>query len=445
MPKGRECWHETIPERDLAAAVQAFHEGAGPRKIMRILHARGHDHLNEGIIGNCFSRARHHGDRGDTGEQKVLREERLGKIADLLQRSGIDPEDVGKVQSIRLSEWQGLTKDADGEAQKHDLAGSSVILAPTWDEGPRWPPVQPAAPTTIEAASVPKRRSRRRWRTAVVLPDPQIGYRRDPDTGDLDPLHDRQAIDAAFRIMRVVEPDEVVWLGDYLDLPMFGRFTQEAAFANTAQATIDEGHRIAARARATAPNARHRMLEGNHDVRLQKFIRKNALAAFGLRRADTPESWPALSVPSLLRLDDLNIEYLAGYPANELWLNDNLRCVHGLKVRSASSTAAAVIDDERVSTLFGHVHRIELMHRTRHVRRGPKTTFAATPGCLCRIDGAVPSTKSGVDLMGRPITSWENWQHGCAVVTFQPGDGRFSLELVPIHDGKAVFRGEPLR
>jgi hypothetical protein len=186
------------------------------------------------------------------------------------------------------------------------------------------------------------------------------------------------------------------------------------------------------------------LLEGNHDRRLQKAIVRNALAAFGIRRADKPDEWPVLSVPYLLRTEDLGVEYVGGYPAGIYWLNDRLACIHGHKVRSAGNTAAAVVDDERISTLFGHVHRIELQHRTRRVRDGHRTSLAASPGCLCRIDGTVPGVKGSTDPMGRAIATAENWQHGCAVLTYQEDDGPFSLELVPIFDGVVIFRGEPL-
>ena len=46
--------------------------------------------------------------------------------------------------------------------------------------------------------------------------------------------------------------------------------------------------------------------------------------------------------------------------------------------------------------------------------------------------------------MGRPVAALEDWQQGVAVVTFKEGDGPFHVELVPIHDGEALFRGRLL-
>ena len=44
--------------------------------------------------------------------KEELAKSRLGKIADLLERSGIEPEEIGTVEKVRISEWQGLTKNS---------------------------------------------------------------------------------------------------------------------------------------------------------------------------------------------------------------------------------------------------------------------------------------------------------------------------------------------
>lgn len=168
----------------------------------------------------------------------------------------------------------------------------------------------------------------------------------------------------------------------------------------------------------------------------------NAAAAFGIKIAGAPDSWPVMSVPHLLRLDELDVEYVGGYPAGAYWINDRLQCIHGLKVRSSGSTAKIVSDDERVSTIFGHVHRIEMHYKTVRVRNGGRTNFAFTPGCLCRIDGAVPSTKGSTDVHGRPVLSYEDWQQGLAVVHYNEGDSPFAIEPIYIDHGRAIFRGK---
>jgi metallophosphoesterase superfamily enzyme len=368
----------------------------------------------------------------------------IGKLADVLAKQGIAPEDIGRVHRLSLGTWQGFYANRDGEGHTTvDLERAGIVLSPKWAEGPEWPVVQQAAPCRV-APSKLRPRTPDGWERAAILPDIQFGYRllRDDDGSPyLDPFHDEQALAVALAVTRVIRPDKVIILGDGFDFAGQSKFVQEQAWASTTQASIDRGHRFLAELRAVAPHAQIVFLEGNHDLRLARSIQINAAASHGLQQANMPASWPVLTVPHLCRFDELGVEYVSGYPAGRFWVNDNLCCIHGHKVRSSGSTAAAVIDDERVSTIFGHIHRLELQHKTRHTRAGAKQSFAASPGCLCRIDGAVPSAKGGVDLLGRPLVSYENWQQGMAVVTYEPGDGRFGLELVPIHFGRAVFRG----
>lgn len=438
MPKGKGCTFCTLPADVQAPLLAAWRDGASYTRLAQLAGDLGHQ-LPVGVLQHCPIRSGHHAK--DRPGEHVTRD-RLGRIADLLERSGIAADDIGQVKSVRLSEWEGLTKNTEtGEAEVTPLSGASIVLTPAWADGPKWQPVDRAAQTLPPP---PKPRpSKRKLRTAVILPDVQIGFRRDIITAELDPFHDEQAMAAALRVVQAADPDVVINLGDFLDFASFGTFELEAGFALTVQPAIDRAHRFLCEVAQAAPRAKQVLLEGNHDRRLQKTITKNALAAFGLRRAQAPDEWPLLSIPYLLRLEELDVEYVPGYPANIWWINDRIAAIHGHKVRSSGSTAAAVVDD-RISLLFGHVHRQEWQAKTLRVRDGHRVSLAASPGCLCRIDGAVPSAKGSTDPLGRPVPAVENWQHGCAVVTYEPGDGPFALELVSIFDGQVTFRGSVL-
>jgi len=359
----------------------------------------------------------------------------LGRIADLLERNGIDIEEVGRVQRVSL--YQSLTKNDEGEAEIHDLVG--VQLSPAWEDGPAWPVIQQGPQFKLPPA--PKRpRPEQSWKTAVVLPDIQCGYFRLHDDS-LESTHDEQAIEIALQILRDTRPDVVVLVGDNLDFPEFGKYLVTAPFQRTTQAAIDRATKLCAELRANAPEARIVWIAGNHEERLPRNIAANASAAFGLRRGNTPESWPVLSVPFLCRFDDYGIEYLPGYPASSFWINERLRVIHGDRHTSNGATATKYLNKEKVSVLYGHIHRREWLEMTRQDHDGPRTVLAASPGCLARIDGAVPSTKGGTDLDGRPITRFEDWQQGLCVVDYEEGDGSFWLEMVPIREGKARWRG----
>jgi predicted phosphodiesterase len=279
------------------------------------------------------------------------------------------------------------------------------------------------------------------YETCVVLPDMQIGYFR-ARSGELESTHDEEAIDLAFTIVKNLNPDLVVLVGDNLDLPEFGKYRLSSAYALTTQASIDRATVLCAQLRTIAPNARIVWLAGNHEERLVNFVLDNAKAAFGIKRGISPDSWPVLSVPYLCRFDDYGVDYVPGYPAGQFWINQRLRVIHGTKVRSNGSTAHAYLNTEKSSVLYGHIHRREWAERSRDDFDGPKTIMAASPGTLAKCNGTVPSTKGSIDLDGRPMTIVEDWQQGIGVVTYQPGEGNFFYEQVPFHNGAAFFRGK---
>ena len=304
-------------------------------------------------------------------------------------------------------------------------------------------PVQPPLPTQVNykcSHKAPKRSTDDR--VAVILPDMQVGFRL-YENGKLDPFHDEKAIRIALQVLEDTKPDLVVLLGDNLDLPdLTLKYAIQPEFQRTTQASIDYLYTLLAKIRGICGNKTEIVfLAGNHDFRLEKLLVENAKSLLGLKRAEpTPEDWPVLSVPYLLRLDELDVTYVDGYPANRHYISGKLQAVHGTKVRSNGSTAKAVVNDlDGVSTIFGHVHRQEQSFRTLHTPKGPVTLMAASPGCLCRIDGAVPSVKGGT-VNGRPVLAYENWQQGLAVVDYSQRSGEFDYSPILIRQTTKAYR-----
>lgn len=363
----------------------------------------------------------------------------LGKLADLFDRQGIDVDEIGKIQRISL--YQSLTKNEEGEAEVHDLTGVQFQFSPKWESGPEWPTVQqgpaiklPASKTTSKEATA--------FKQDVIVPDMQIGYYTNRN-GELEPTHDEKATQIALAVIRDVQPARIVCVGDNLDLPEMGKYLTTPAYQRTTQAAIDRATTFCAEMRAAAPDAKIVWLAGNHEERMPKYLLMNAAAAYGLRKGNTPDSWPVLSIPYLCRMDEFGVEYRPGYPASDFWINEKLRVIHGDRVKSSGSTAHVYLNNEKTSVIYGHIHRIETAFKTREDYEGPKTIMAASPGCLARIDGAIPSTKGGVDLDGRPLTRHENWQQGLGVVTYEEdGNHRFTYDVIPIYNGWAIYRGK---
>ena len=363
----------------------------------------------------------------------------LGKLADLFARQGIDVDEIGQIQRVSL--YQSLTKNEEGEAEIHDLAGVQFKFSPKWESGPEWPVVQQGPAIKLPTPKVTKKKATG-FKTCVVPPDIQIGYYRNRE-GNLEATHDEKALDICIKVVEDLQPEVIALVGDNLDLPEMGKYVTYPAYAQTTQASIDRATLFCAQLRAAAPDAKIIWLAGNHEERMPKYLVQNAGAAYGLRKGNTPDSWPVLSVPYLCRMDEFGIEYRPGYPASDYWVNEKLRIIHGDRVKSSGSTAHVYLNQEKTSVIYGHIHRIETAFKTREDFDGPRTIMAASPGCLARIDGAIPSTRGGVDLDGRPLTRHENWQQGIGVVTYEDdGNHRFAYDVIPIYNGWALYHGK---
>jgi len=369
-------------------------------------------------------------------QRDAHKERFLAALAETLAKKGIDPSDIGQIKKVSTS--QTLTKNNEGEAEVHDLW--HFQFSPAFEDGPSWPVVQPGP-----AISLPKppavKKVTKPYKQAVIVPDAQIGFYRRED-GGLEPTHCEKAIAVALQVIADLQPEMVVCVGDNIDFPELGKYRTSPAFALTTQESINRATILAAQLRAAAPHAAIYWLAGNHEERLPNFILDNAKATFGLRKGDSPKSWPVMSVPNLCRFDEFDVEYRPGYPAGELWINEKLRVIHGTRVKSNGSTAHMYLGNEKTSVIYGHIHRVETAYKTRRDYDGAKTIMAASPGCLARVDGAVPSTKGGIDLDGRPLTVVEDWQQGLGVVCYEDkGDHKFSYEAMHIYNGWGMFRG----
>ena len=357
-------------------------------------------------------------------------------MADLLERNGVDPDDVGGITKVKL--YQGYYKDNDGVAHTVDMTGLS--LSPAWADGPQWPTIQPAKPTVVK--HVNRAKPKHTGRVTALLPDPQIGFRRYED-GSYDPTHDERAMATSLQLLRFIQPDRVINLGDFLDNSSWSsKFIVYPEFVLTTQPSLDRGHLYLAEQRAAVgPDTEIDLLEGNHDDRLALAVTKNTMEAIRLRQAGTPESWPVLSVPFLLNLESLDVNYEGGYPAGRLKVADGhgeqtpLYALHGEKLDMIKQAKS-----ERHSTVQGHSHHVSMHTETYDYDGTPQQVQAWSMGCLARIDGAVPSTRGSSDAFGRPMPHVESWQHAIGVVT-ETDDGWW-LEPVYIHDGVALYGGK---
>jgi hypothetical protein len=265
---------------------------------------------------------------------------------------------------------------------------------------------------------------------AVVVPDTQHGFRWNDLRTKLIPMHDRRAIDAVVQLIARVKPDLIVHLGDGPDFAEWStKYVRGPELVETTQPAIEELHFDLRRMRKAAPKARFIYLEGNHCFRIRSALTERLPVALSAKAVG--DNREALHLARLLGFDGLGIEYAGPYGSqgDDWYWEDRVRFVHDGGVRGkGGQTVASHVAKAEVTTLFGHIHRVELAARTIHRQGSQRVIVAASAGCLCRIDGAVPGA-----------TARPDWQQGCAVVYLT--DRTESVQLVPINGGSLVWNG----
>lgn len=278
-----------------------------------------------------------------------------------------------------------------------------------------------ASPTIINSAEIAPRRSK----TLLLadIPDIHYGFRRLPD-GTLQPTHRPEVMDTWLQIMKKEQPNTIIIGGDALDLPQLSKYEMDSLhFIDTLQLSIDGLYKYFSRLRADNPNARIIDLESNHAERFGKFTLKNAPYLFGLKQANMPNDWAVNSYPFMMRLKDLEIEYV-----NSFQINDRLLTFHG-ELADRNSTAAKYLGRYATSIMFHHDHR---RGYERRVFPDGKAIEAFGFGCQADTTGSVPSYNSDVDTRGYVVPRCENWSNGGGFIEYKQGDRPFNQTAVPI-------------
>jgi hypothetical protein len=342
-----------------------------------------------------------------------------------LQYSGerlLRPEELLKLHGVNPDEWEVVRTTVS----QHENKWQQWVRFMRKEIHPQWPVVQGVR----VSQSYPSRHKRKpsEITTAVIIPDMHVGFIRQTN-GNLIPLHNDRACFAVAGFIRETKPDMVVMLGDNLDLAEWSnKYLVTPDLAYTTQPSLEWFSSWLRGWRDYTGYVCY--LEGNHDKRLRDALVANMRAACGLHQVDSDNPDPALSIPGLLDLHNLGVDWIGDYPRGEFWLNTNLCAMHaGALSNEPGRSAGKSLDGAAYSMLFGHAHRLESAHRTVWKNGKPHTYGSYCMGTLAHIDGRVPSN-----------TARENWQTGFGVVHLYP-DEKFHVIQVPIHDNMFYYNG----
>ena len=346
----------------------------------------------------------------------------------LLEKFNVS-EDDWKVTNFKVNQWDVSAKEeVDGKIvwNTHTNYQARATLVRKVPVKCDFPVVQGA---TIRPTKLNVKGPKRDLKVDVVLPDAQVGFKKDFNTGELSPLHDLKAISVATEIVKEIRPNRIILLGDMLDLPDWStHYVRSPEFYFTTQPSLDW---LASWISELRPYCNEMVyIEGNHEKRMIDSIIQNTIQAYGIKPANEPDVPPILSVPYMLGLHKMGVEYVGNYPHGEFYVNDNLVCIHGNKVGPKSGQSVMkMLDSPRISVIQGHVHRLEMGHKTVWTHGQPKIYQAISLGTLARIDGIVPGGGTRY-----------NWQQGFGIVEYDKE--RFQVDSIGIYDGKAIFKGK---
>lgn len=372
-------------------------------------------------------------------------------VIDILENEGLE---VSSITTTARTGW-GWEKQEDGKNIQVERTTTTTTLKSTPPKPKRDVKVEylprsaklPEFNVNITGASTAYDRGE--TKLAFIMPDMQIGYHLDSRGEIRETTHDEAAIDVAHQLMGYFELtegiDKVIYLGDNLDASGLSSHRTAPGFERQLQPSIDrlalEG--VLARNICPRPETDIEMLQGNHEARLNNsLVDKQMKDLVGLSRAF--EDDPVLSIASLCRFEESGITYHDSYPSSTIWLNDNLRVIHGKMVDGKPGGTASKNLVGGISTIFGHTHRAEIVYSRNPSRYETIPIWAGTPGCLCRIDGGIPSSSTGMNAKGAQTKKHgtERWHQGVMAVFYDP-HGHWSMPInIPIEDGHAFWAGQ---
>jgi predicted phosphodiesterase len=226
------------------------------------------------------------------------------------------------------------------------------------------------------------------------------------------PYEDSKLLKQILRWIEFNPVHRIVINGDLLDFYELSRFLKSPTRAITAQDEIDLAYDFLVKIRSIHDQTID-FIPGNHELRLEKYLRSDAIQLAGLR---------CLELPNLLKLRELDIN---PHDSEGFLLRPNFLVYHGEAVRKHSGhSAKAELEKYGISGISGHTHRMDSYHKTDLT--GTRGWYEQ--GCLCRMD---PEYVKSPD-----------WQQGFAVGEFDYNSKWHNIELVSFSNGKLLYRGE---
>lgn len=249
---------------------------------------------------------------------------------------------------------------------------------------------------------------------AVVLGDRQV------------PFHDVRAMKVARSIVKDVNPDVLLDMGDGLDCWQISDYDTDPSRRNSLQDDIDAEKVEMYQMAEAAPRARRVRLEGNHEDRLRRLIWRLPGAAQQLNRLRVFQQ--TMTIPFQLNMAESGWEYISTDEQSRTAVLPKLITIHGHQLKGSTvvegANARRAIQKYGRSCVVGHHHRACVLARRDHNGQA----FGIETGCLCQLDGQ----PYGVDF---------NWQQAVTVIEWTKDHKVMAVQQVMVREGRALWRG----
>ncbi len=348
-----------------------------------------------------------------------IKTKEITTIEDLVKFAKIDLE-VWNIDRSIINSWQ-VASQVNGKFIKEPLFQVKVYLSKKIPDSQKVPVIQNLnlnynIKVLEDAYKAPIKKT-------LVIGDAQVGFERSMKTGKLsNTFHDESAMGVILQVLKVDKFDEIVILGDMLDMTEASKYQQKPEFFNTLQPSINFLGAYLLEIRKLAPNAKIVFLQGNHEQRIINQIIDNFKFAYSLKAFN--DETPIYSLEKLLDLKSINVELIDKYPGGTYWITDKLRVIHGDLINMEKE-----LESSQTSFICGHIHKYRQFTRTFHNRDSIETLNGVSIGCLCKIDGTVPG-----------VTSRPSWVQGFAIV--HSIDNRSQISHFEINNGSIIYNSK---
>jgi len=168
------------------------------------------------------------------------------------------------------------------------------------------------------------------------------------------PYHNQLAYKLFLKYLGISRPDRVIIGGDGIDNYQVSKYGKDVTKLLTVQSDLDVARNEIINLRNVTPNSTIDYIQGNHELRMKLYLQSKAIELASLR---------SLSIPSLLELDKVEVNYFEG----PKWLKiGDLNIGHGheLNVSGGVGLCQKIFNKFGVNYLGGHFHVFDS-----HIRR----------------------------------------------------------------------------